>query len=96
MNQPFTAHVQKSGDGWIGWIEGVPGINAQERTESSVRQSLRQAFAESMLVFKKDHEKDTVCEYGYSHIPNQTTIDALQDDSPGETVTMEQLRAELL
>ncbi len=25
-----------------------------------------------------------ICEYGYDHTPNQTTIDALQDEDSGE------------
>ncbi len=40
-----------------------------------------------------------MCEYGYDHTPNQTTIDALNDESSGETFNsfgelLESVRAE--
>jgi hypothetical protein len=33
VHSTFTAIAKKDGDWWIGWIEEVPGVNAQEKTK---------------------------------------------------------------
>jgi len=40
---PFTAVYERDGDWWIGYVEELPGANAQERTLDEARQSLREA-----------------------------------------------------
>jgi len=35
MNAKFIAVVKQRGQWWMGWIEEVPGVNAQERREQS-------------------------------------------------------------
>ncbi len=32
MTRTFTAIFEEHGDWWIGWVEELPGANAQERT----------------------------------------------------------------
>lgn len=39
----FTAVFEQSGEWWIGWIEELPGANAQERTLEEARESLKEA-----------------------------------------------------
>ena len=48
MKATFTAIVKQRGDWWIGWIEEVPGVNAQERTKAELLKSLREALAEAL------------------------------------------------
>ena len=43
MTAEFTAIIQKDGDWWIGWVEEIPGANAQERTRDELIVSLREA-----------------------------------------------------
>jgi predicted RNase H-like HicB family nuclease len=43
MTAEFTAIVKRDGDWWIGWIEEVPGANAQEQTKEELLISLREA-----------------------------------------------------
>lgn len=43
MQAQVTAIVQRDGAWWIGWIEEVPGANAQERTKEELLASLRKA-----------------------------------------------------
>jgi predicted RNase H-like HicB family nuclease len=50
MNATFTAVVKQRGDWWIGWIEEVPGVNAQERTKTELMKSLREALLEGSLL----------------------------------------------
>jgi hypothetical protein len=34
MSATFAAILKQRGEWWIGWIEEVPGVNAQEREEA--------------------------------------------------------------
>jgi predicted RNase H-like HicB family nuclease len=43
MATELTAIVQRDGDWWVGWIEEIPGANAQERTREDLLISLREA-----------------------------------------------------
>jgi transcriptional regulator with XRE-family HTH domain len=42
----FTAVYQRDGDWWIGYVEELPGANAQERTLEKARESLKEAVAD--------------------------------------------------
>ena len=44
----YTAIVKERGEWWIGWIEEVPGVNAQERTREELLESLREVLAEAL------------------------------------------------
>jgi len=43
MNNEYTAIITKDDDWWLGWIEEVPGANAQERTKDELIISLKEA-----------------------------------------------------
>ena len=43
---PFTAVFQRDGDWWIGYVEELPGANAQEKTLEESRESLREAVSD--------------------------------------------------
>jgi predicted RNase H-like HicB family nuclease len=53
MANSYTAITKKDGDWWIGWVEEVPGVNCQERTEEELLQSLRVTLREA-LQFNRD------------------------------------------
>ena len=44
----YTAIVKQDGDWWIGWVEEVPGLNAQERSRQELLKSLRMILAEAL------------------------------------------------
>jgi hypothetical protein len=44
----YTATIQQSGDWWIGWIDGIPGVNCQERTRDDLLNSLRITLGEAL------------------------------------------------
>ena len=48
MNSTFTAIIKKDGPGWIGWIEEVSGVNAQEETKEALLSSLREILSEAL------------------------------------------------
>ena len=36
MNANYTAIIKQDGDDWLGWIEEVPGVNCQEKTQEDL------------------------------------------------------------
>ena len=48
MANSYTAITKKQGDWWIGWVEEVPGINCQERTQKELLDSLRVTLREAL------------------------------------------------
>ena len=48
MQNQYTAVISRDGDWWVGWIEEVAGVNAQERTRPELIQGLREALTEAL------------------------------------------------
>ncbi len=60
MNSNYTAITKQDGEWWIGWIEEVPGVNAQERTKEALLKSLREILAEA-LEFNRAEARESAC-----------------------------------
>ena len=43
MSIEYTAIITRDEDWWLGWIEEIPGANAQERTKEELLISLKEA-----------------------------------------------------
>jgi len=48
MANSYRVITKKDGGWWIGWVEEVPGVNCQERTEKELLASLRAALQEAL------------------------------------------------
>jgi predicted RNase H-like HicB family nuclease len=48
MTSNYTAILKQEGNWWIGWIEEVSGVNAQEATKEELLESLREILAEAI------------------------------------------------
>ncbi len=48
MCMNYRAIVKQDGDWWIGWVEEVPGVNAQEKTKEELLSSLREVLIEAL------------------------------------------------
>lgn len=44
----YTAVVKQDGDWWIGWVEEVSGVNAQESTREELLASLKVVLQEAL------------------------------------------------
>ena len=44
----YTAVVKQDGDLWIGWVEEVPGVNAQEASRDELLASLKVVLQEAL------------------------------------------------
>ena len=38
--ETYTAHIQKNGDGWIGWIPEVPDVKCEENTQEELLKTI--------------------------------------------------------
>jgi predicted RNase H-like HicB family nuclease len=54
MKPLYTAVVQRDGHWWIGWIEEIPGVNAQARTRKELLEDLRSALQEALEMNRAD------------------------------------------
>lgn len=59
MKAEFTAIVKKDGEWWVGWIEEIPGANAQERTKDELIISLKEAAKDVMDLHRQAAIRET-------------------------------------
>ena len=50
----YTAVVKQYDDWWIGWVEEVPGVNAQESTREGLLASLKEVLQEALEINRAD------------------------------------------
>jgi len=56
MTSTYTAIIKHDAGWWIGWIEEVPGVNAQEKTKEALLVSLHAVLKEA-LAFNRDEAR---------------------------------------
>ena len=67
MKAEFTAIVKRDGEWWLGWVEEVPGANAQEKTKEELIISLREAARDILELRCEEARKQA--ENDYEEIP---------------------------
>lgn len=50
----YTAVVKQDSGWWIGWVEEVPGVNAQETTREGLLASLKEVLQEALEMNRAD------------------------------------------
>jgi predicted RNase H-like HicB family nuclease len=50
----YRAVIQHDGPWWIGWIEEIPGVNAQGATREELLEDLRSSLHEALEVNRAD------------------------------------------
>ena len=63
MNNEYTAIIKKDGDWWIGWIEEISGVNAQEETKEELLISLREAAKDIMELRREEARRQAVSNF---------------------------------
>ena len=63
MASTYTAIVQQRQDWWIGWIEEVPGVNAQELTKDSLMASLKEILKEALEMNREEARANVPGDY---------------------------------
>jgi predicted RNase H-like HicB family nuclease len=54
MSNQYTAIITKEDDWWIGWVEEIPGANAQEKTKKELLLSLKEAAQDIIELRRQD------------------------------------------
>ena len=44
----YTAHIQKNGDGWMGWIQEHPKVRCEEHTKETLLEILEHTLYETL------------------------------------------------
>ena len=55
MNRCYIAYVGQENDWWIGWVQGIRGVNCQERTREALIGSLK-----TILIEMLDYEQPKI------------------------------------
>jgi len=50
----FSAVIKESDEGWVGWVEEVPGVNCQEPTRDELIESLKVTLKEALELNRDD------------------------------------------
>ena len=50
----YTAVVKQDDEWWIGWVQEVPGVNAQESSRDELLHSLKQVLIEALEMNRAD------------------------------------------
>ena len=58
MNTQFTAIIKQDADWWVGWIEEVPGVNAQERSKDELLESLQEALRDILELNREEARRE--------------------------------------
>jgi predicted RNase H-like HicB family nuclease len=50
----YTAVIRQDGPWWVGWVDEVPGVNAQEASREALLDSLREVLREALEFNRND------------------------------------------
>jgi predicted RNase H-like HicB family nuclease len=50
----YTAVIRQDGPWWIGWVEELPGVNAQEPSREALLESLSEILREALAFSRQD------------------------------------------
>ncbi len=59
----YTAIVKQDGDFWIGWVEEVPGVNAQGKTKEELLTSLKEILLEALEFNREEARQAAEADY---------------------------------
>ena len=54
MASTYTAVISRDGPWWVGWVEEVPGVNAQERSREKLLDALRVVLREALELNREE------------------------------------------
>ena len=63
MNTELTAIIKRDGDWWLGWVEEIPGANAQEKTKEELLISLKEAATDILELRREEARRQAVNNY---------------------------------
>ena len=57
FEETYTAHIQRNGANWLGWVPDVPEVKCEEPTEAVLLKTLEKRLHEALVVEEEAWEK---------------------------------------
>ena len=57
FEETYTAHIQRNGANWIGWIPDVPKVKCEEPTEKALLKNLETKLHETLVAEEEEWEQ---------------------------------------
>lgn len=49
FDETYTAHIQRNGTNWLGWVPEVPNVKCEEPTEAVLQKALEKKLHEALI-----------------------------------------------
>lgn len=76
--ETYTAHIQKNGAAWIGWIPEVPKVKCKESTQEALEEALAKVLHETLIAEQEAWEKQFEADVKAGHL-DYLRKEALED-----------------
>ncbi len=53
-SETYTAHIERNGDGWIGWIQELPEVNCKKKTKKELLKTLEVELRDLLEVYEAE------------------------------------------
>lgn len=63
MKPQFTAVIKRTPNWWIGWVEEIPGANAQGETKEELMENLREALVDILELNREAALREAESDY---------------------------------
>ena len=57
FEETYTAHIQRNGTSWLGWIPDVPKVECKERTEKALLKTLEDKLHRALVAEEEAWQK---------------------------------------
>ena len=55
-SETYTAHIERNGEGWIGWIQELPEVNCKKKTKKELLKTLKVELHDLLEVYEAEAE----------------------------------------
>ena len=52
IGETYTFHIQRNGEGWIGWIQEIPEVTVEEGTREKLVNTLTSEFKRTLIEYE--------------------------------------------
>ena len=56
LGETYTAHIEKNGDGWIGWIQELPEVTCEKKRKKELLKTLEVDLHDLLEVYEAEAE----------------------------------------
>ncbi|MDE0635187.1 MAG: hypothetical protein OXI43_04950 [Candidatus Poribacteria bacterium] len=85
--ETYTAHIQKNGATWIGWVPEVSEVSCEENTQEELLQTLVEKLHETLVTVDEAWEKQFEKDVKAGHL-DDLRKEALEDLRAGKCIDL--------